>query len=98
MLLHTVLIHPRDKVTEADFTALAAQTSKIASRLCGEGNFDVGPNSTQEPLDQGYAFGFILRFKDRAALAAYHGDPEHDLLSQRIRELAQSVLVFDLET
>jgi hypothetical protein len=98
LLLHTVLIRPNAHVTGPDLDALAIQTAKIAERLCGTGNFDVGPNSTHEPLDQGYAFGFILRFADRDALAAYHADPEHEQLSQRIQELAESVLVFDLKT
>jgi hypothetical protein len=98
LLLHTVLIRPNSGATDSDFDALASQTAKLAERLCGTGNYDVGPNSTQEPLDQGYTFGFILRFADRAALAAYHSDPEHDLLSRRIQELAETVLVFDLES
>lgn len=98
MLLHTVLIRPNAGATGGDLETLATQTAAIAERLCGPGNYDVGPNTTQEPLDQGFAFGFILRFADRAALAAYHGDPEHDLLSRRIQELAETVLVFDLET
>ena len=97
MLLHTVLIRPATGVTESDLDGLALQTARIAERLCGTGNYDVGPNSTQEPLDQGYTFGFILRFADRVALAAYHSDPEHRQLSQRIQELAETVLVFDLE-
>lgn len=98
MLLHTVLIRPKLDVTGRDLDALAVQTAQIAERMCGTGNYDVGSNSTQEPLDQGYQFGFILRFADRNALAAYHVDPEHDLLSRRIQELAETVLVFDLES
>jgi hypothetical protein len=98
VLLHTVLIRPKANTTGSDLDALAIQTAKIADRLCGAGNFDVGPNSTAEPLDQGYAFGFILRFIDRAALSTYHADPEHEPLSKRIQELAETVLVFDLET
>jgi hypothetical protein len=96
--LHTVLIRPKASVAASDLDALSQQTARIAQRLCGPGNYDVGPNSTHEPLDQGYQFGFILRFADRDALATYHGDPEHDLLSKRIQELAETVLVFDLET
>ena len=98
MLLHTVLIRPGANASNTDFEALTLQIAKLAERLCGHGNFDVGPNSTQEPLDQGYTFGFILRFVDRDALSRYHHDPEHDLLSTRIKELAETVLVFDLET
>jgi hypothetical protein len=98
VLLHTVLIRPNAGASDSGFESLATQTTKIAERLCGPDNFNVGPNSTLEPLDQGYTFGFILRFADRDALSAYHGDPEHDLLSQRIQELAETVLVFDLET
>lgn len=98
MLQHTVLVRPKVGVGIDEFAALAAQTARLAERLCGPGQYAVGPNSTQEPLDQGYAFGFILQFADRAALAAYHGDPEHEPLSQRIQELAETVLVFDLES
>ena len=98
MLLHTVLIRPKTQVPTSEFDALALQTSRIAERLCGPGNYDIGPNMTREPLDQGYQFGFILRFPDRDALATYHVDPEHELLSQRIQGLAETVLVFDLET
>ncbi len=97
MLLHTVLIRPNTHVPNSDLEALALQTSRLAERLCGAGNYDIGPNSTRESLDQGYVFGFILRFADRDALSAYHSDPEHDLLSRRIQELAETVLVFDLE-
>jgi len=97
VLLHTVLIRPNSRVVDADFDALGIQTRKLAERLCGPGNYDVGPNTTQEPLDQGFSYGFILRFADRDALARYHHDPEHDLLSKRIQELAETVLVFDLE-
>lgn len=98
MLLHTVLIRPNAHVPNSDFEALTLQTARLAGRLCGAGNYDIGPNSTLEPLDQGYVFGFMLRFADRDALAAYHSDPEHELLSQRIQELAETVLVFDLES
>ena len=98
MLLHTVLIRPKSNVSDAELAGLAEQTESIAARLCGGGTYHVGPNSTQEPLDQGYAFGFILQFPDREALGAYHHDAEHDLLSKRIQELAETVLVFDLET
>lgn len=98
MLLHAVLIRPRTVVTESDLDALGQLTESVARRLCGDGNFDIGPNVTREPLDQGYSFGFVLRFRDRDALATYHGDPEHELLSQRIQSLADTVLVFDLES
>jgi stress responsive alpha/beta barrel protein len=98
VLLHTVLIRQKAGVPSSEFDGLALQTATLAGRLCGPGNYDMGPNTTQEPLDQGYQFGFILRFADRDALAAYHADPEHELLSQRIQELAETVLVFDLET
>lgn len=98
MLLHTVLIRPGVNTSEADLAALSLQIAKLAERMCGADNYDVGPNSTEEPLDQGYSFGFILRFGDRNALATYHHDPEHELLSKRIQELAETVLVFDLQT
>jgi hypothetical protein len=43
VLVHTVLIRPKASVAGSDLDALSQQTARIAERLCGPGNFDVGP-------------------------------------------------------
>lgn len=95
MIRHVVLIRPQPAVSDSALDALGAQITHLADRMCGEGNYEIGPNSTEEPLSHGYLFGFTMDFPDRAALATYHADPEHGAVASSIQALAESVLVFD---
>ena len=95
-MIHIVLIKPRPAIENAELAALTAAMHSLA-RETGALSIEIGPNVTHEPLDQGYLFGFILRFPDRAALLAYHAHPSHLPVSQSIQAMADSVLVFDLE-
>ena len=53
---------------------------------------------TEEPLDQGFDFGFVFTFPNRGALDAYHVNPAHVGVSLAIRDLADSILVFDFDS
>ena len=58
----------------------------------------IGPNVSEEPLSQGFEFGFVLRLADHAQLDAYHVNPAHLPVSLTIRDLSRTVLVFDFAT
>jgi hypothetical protein len=62
------------------------------------GGYIVGSNVTEEPLDQGYDFGFVFTFPNRGALDAYHVNPAHLGVSLAIRDLEESILVFDFDS
>lgn len=98
MLVHTVLMKTKPGTTPAELRDLTLRIRLLASTASGGGSFAVGPNVTEEPLDQGYSFGFVLNFADHGALDAYHINPAHMAISLLIRDLAAEILVFDIES
>jgi hypothetical protein len=96
MLVHTVLLQLRPDVTDHQLEGLAERLRDLASAASGPNSLAIGPNVTEEPLDQGYRFGFVIRFSDRGALDAYHVNPAHLAVRLAIRDLATTVLVFDI--
>jgi hypothetical protein len=97
VLVHTVLIQTRADAPESALIELTELVRALAASVAGPDTCAVGPNVTEEPLDQGFDFGFVIRFPNRAALDAYHVNPAHFPVSLAIRDLAQKVLVFDLD-
>jgi hypothetical protein len=97
MLVHTVLIKllPGSALSELD--DLSFRLRQLADAVAGPTSCVVGPNVSDEGLGQGYDFGFVIRFEDRAALNSYHVNPAHLAVSLAIRGLAETVLVFDVE-
>lgn len=97
MLVHTVLMQLLPDTSRSDLDELSERVRELAEAVSGPGTYGIGPNVTEEPLDQGYSYGFFIRFADRDALNAYHVNPAHLTVSLTIRSLAETVLVFDLE-
>ncbi|MGH2617581.1 MAG: Dabb family protein [Thermomicrobiales bacterium] len=95
MVVHVVLMQLRPGVAEIDLSALGERVRGLADSIAGPGSSVIGANATDEPLTQGYEFGFVLRFADRGELDAYHVNPAHLGISLAIRDLAETVLVFD---
>lgn len=96
MLVHTVLLKVRPGKTGPELDDLSFRVRELAEAVAGAQSCAIGPNVTEEPLDQGYDFGFVIRFPDRAALNAYHVNPAHLAVSLTIRDLAETILVFDI--
>lgn len=94
-LTHVVLMQLRVDVEASELTELAVRLRQLAVATAGPDSCLVGPNVTEEPLAQGYAFGFVLTFPNHGALDAYHVNPAHLPISLAIRSMATSVLVFD---
>lgn len=98
MLVHTVLMKLIPGTTKSNLDELSDRVRELAEAVSGPGNYAGGSNVTEEPLDQGYSFGFLIRFSDRDALNAYHVNPAHLAVSLAIRAISETVLVFDLES
>src|SRR5215216_1139079 len=96
MVVHVVLMRLRPGVLESDLVELARRVGDLAESVAGPDACVVGPNVTEEPLSQEFEFGFVLRFAGHAQLDAYHVNPAHLPISLAIRDLARTVLVFDL--
>jgi hypothetical protein len=98
MLVHVVLMRLRPGIDESALGELARRVVDLTESVAGPDSCVVGPNVTEEPLSQGFDFGFVLRFADHSQLDAYHTSPAHLPVSLTIRDLALTVLVFDLAT
>ena len=97
MLSHVVLLRVHPDVEQSRLDALAEDIRELGVLTAGPEACSVGPNVTEEPLDQGFGFGFVIRFASRDALAAYHAHPAHEGVSRSIQEMAETILAFDLE-
>ena len=95
MLVHVVLMRLRPGIAESALGELARRVVDLADSVTGPDACIVGPNVAEEPLSQGFDFGFVLRFAGYAQLDAYHTNPAHLPISLAIRDLARTVLVFD---
>jgi hypothetical protein len=96
MLVHVVLMRLRPEVSGVALGELARRVSDLAESVSGPDASVIGPNITEEPLSQKFEFGFVVRFAGHAELDAYHTNPAHLPISLAIRDLARTVLVFDL--
>ena len=95
MLVHVVLMQLLPGVSESDLRNLADRVHALADTVAGPNSCVVGPNITEEPLSQGFEFGFELSFASHAELDTYHVNPAHLAISLAIRSLTSTVLVFD---
>jgi hypothetical protein len=98
MLVHVVLMQLRPEAPATELATLAERVRDLAESIAGAGSCIVGDNVTDEPLTQDYTFGLVLRFANRGELDAYHVSPAHLGITLAIRDLAETVLVFDVSS
>jgi len=96
MLVHVVLMRLQPGISESALDELARRLRNLAESMVGPDSCIVGANVTEEPLSQDFEFGFVLRFTGHAQLDAYHVIPAHLPVSLTIRDLARTILVFDI--
>jgi quinol monooxygenase YgiN len=101
MILHCVFTALRGDVDSAEREAVMAALAALQGQIDGMLGFEHGPNRDYEGLSKGYDWGFVARFRDRAALAAYDAHPDHKAAGARLVALCTGgvagLMVFDLE-
>jgi hypothetical protein len=93
---HVVLMALREGVTDSQLAQLGDLLAALPGRIEGLQSVRHGPSSSPEGLEQGYTYGFVVRFEDGAARDRYLPHPEHAPVSALVQELSERVLVFDL--
>ena len=96
MIEHIVLFRWKSDATReqihrvvTELRALKGQIDGIVDLTCGE-NFS--------PRAQGFTHGLVVRFTDRAALAAYGPHPKHQhVVETLINPIRADILAFDFE-
>lgn len=98
MILHCVFC-------AAPFEAVAdviGELELFAVALPGVVSFAAGPNLDVEGKSTGHPSGFVIAFRDRAALATYADHPQHKALGARLVDATAAgpdgIVVYDLAT
>ena len=102
MSLHCVFCQVRDDVVEAAREAVLSDLAAFSACLEGVARFEHGPNRDFEQKSQAFQAGFVITFRDQAALERYAQHPRHQELGGQLCDLcvggAAGIIVFDLET
>lgn len=101
MILHCVFCDFLPEVSGAARDALFEELSNLSLSLEGVETFEFGPNRDFEQKSQNFSAGFVIRFRDQAALEAYAVHPGHQALGAQLCDMctggADGIVVFDLE-
>ena len=97
MILHVVLIKPKPDVDPDALRALRLVLDGLPEKVPGIKSYHFGPNVSPEGLGRGYEYGFVMTFETAAARDAYLPHPEHLKVHPLMDEVANEVLVFDIE-
>lgn len=100
MIRHIVLIRFLPSVSEARIADLFDELHQIRAKIPGLLDICSGKSESPEQMERGYMHGFVVDFRDWAALQAYQDHPDHKRLGAGLVAAAQGgidgILVFDL--
>jgi hypothetical protein len=89
VVIHTFAFRWKPGVTAAQI----AESSKIIRALQGQisGLLNTGVGENISPRSQGYEFGGVMQFTDRASLDAYKSHPAHQKVLAFLRPLIEAI-------
>ncbi|MCH8295069.1 Dabb family protein [Candidatus Poribacteria bacterium] len=98
MIEHIVLLKLKPDTTEQQVRTLTNALLKMADEIPGIEDISAGMNNSPEEKNNGFTYGFIVRFSDVAARDAYLPHPVHrQAAGEYLRPIVDDVLVFDYE-
>ncbi len=95
MATHTFIFRWKPDTTEAQIAEAAAGIQALQGQIPGLLSTYIGPNISTRA--QGFQFGGVMHFADRAALEAYHGHPAHQALLPSLMPLIADVIEVDFQ-
>ena len=98
MIEHIVLLKLKDGVTESQVRKLIDGLNELKKFIPGMMEVSGGYNNSPEGKNNGFNYGFIVRFKDPSARDLYVPHPKHQELAKTlVRPIVEDVLVLDFE-
>jgi antibiotic biosynthesis monooxygenase (ABM) superfamily enzyme len=94
IMLHIVLLEPKPETTPEEMRAILEQFKALQGKIPGLIEVQAGEN--RHSANQGYTYGFVMRFIDEEHLKAYSPHPAHRAISPELRRLSSNLLNFDL--
>ncbi len=95
MVTHVVLLQPKPEVPANEITAALAHIQALQDAIPGIVDVQVGKNMSD--YNQGYIYGFVMKFVDTEHLKAYAPHPAHQIVSQELQRICQKIIDFDIE-
>ncbi|TVY11739.1 Dabb family protein [Paenibacillus cremeus] len=96
MIDHIVLVKFAETTTQEQLSEVVTRFKALKPHLNGVVDIQAGLNFSDK--NQGYQIVLSVRFEDRAALAAYGPNPEHQAVAAYIREVGRvDSIVVDIE-
>jgi hypothetical protein len=93
---HIVLIRWTEQASQEAIASAVAELSGMKSKI--EGIVDLSCGANFSDRSKGYAQGMVVRFVDRAALAAFYAHSEHRRVVQTfVKLISADILVVDYE-
>lgn len=97
MIRHVVLFQWKPGTSEAQIAGLFRELAGLRGKIPRLQQFEGGPYSSPEGLNQGFTHGFIMTFPDAASRDAYLPHPEHERVKALIEPHLAQVVAFDFE-
>jgi hypothetical protein len=98
MVEHIVLLRLKPGATPAQTAALLQALQGLRDRIPGILDITGGPNDSPEGKHEGFNWGFIIRFENKASRDGYLPHPDHKSVGASfLRPIVDGVLVFDYE-
>jgi len=94
MIIHTLLLQPKPETTKEEMQSVLARVKALKDKI--PGLVDIQADENRNTSNQGYTYGFIMRFVDQEHFQAYFPHPEHKAVSPELRRLCTSLLNFDI--
>jgi hypothetical protein len=93
---HIVLIRWTEQASQEAIASVVAELRGMKGKFEGMVDLSCGTNFSDRA--KGYAHGMVVRFVDRAALAAFYPHPEHRRILQNfVNPISADILVVDYE-
>ena len=94
MVTHVVLLQPRPEATAEEMQAALSHVEALQRAIPGIVDVQTGENLSAN--QQGYTYGFVMRFSDMEHFKGYAPHPSHRVVSDELLRLCSSIIDFDM--
>ena len=95
MVTHVVLLQPKPEVPGNEIITALVHVQALQDTIPGIVDVQVGKNMSN--YNQGYTYGFVMKFVDVEHLKSYALHPAHQIVSQELQRICQKIIDFDIE-
>lgn len=95
-VLHIVLVTLRSDISDVTRERLRHAARTLPERIPGIIEVTEGPSISPEGLEDGFDYGFVIRFRSPSDRDAYLPHPSHLEFAQMLRTASDRIVVYDI--